>query len=42
MNKPQKFSGIKTKKIVLEYNLLKAAQRAAFVSIPNRNISTPD
>jgi hypothetical protein len=27
MNKPQKFSGIKTKKIVLVYNLLKAAQR---------------
>jgi hypothetical protein len=29
MNKPQKFSGIKTKKIVLVI-LLKAAQRAAF------------
>jgi hypothetical protein len=32
-DKPQKFSGIKTKKIVLEYNLLKAALWAAFFYI---------
>jgi hypothetical protein len=38
-----KFSGIKTKKIVLEYNLLKAAPSSLFLlSIPNRNISTAE
>jgi hypothetical protein len=35
-----KFSGIKTKKIVLEHNLLKAALWAAFFIKSNRNIST--